>query len=65
MKKYLVHYGWCNTIISTSRNAAKHLQNLGGEHILVTDLNGNPICAARRDENGTPYSYSVKNDSHD
>lgn len=59
MKNYLVHYGYRNTIISTSRNAAKHLQNLGGDCVLITDMHGNPICAARRAEDGKPYSYTI------
>ena len=42
MKNYLVHYGYRNTIISTSRNAAKHLQNLGGDSVLVTDMHSKP-----------------------
>lgn len=59
MKNYLVHYGYRNTIISTGRNAAKHLQNLGGDSVLVTDMHGVPICAARRAEDGKPYSYTI------
>nr|DAU07738.1 MAG TPA: Protein of unknown function (DUF1523) [Caudoviricetes sp.] len=48
MKNYLVHYGYRNTIISTSRNAAKHLQNLGGDRMLIIALLLLPVLVVIR-----------------
>lgn len=34
-------------------------QNLGGDSVLITNMHGIPICAARRAEDGKPYSYTI------
>lgn len=45
--KYIVKYGM-NAIESDSRNAKKHLRDLGGEYVRVETKSGEFVCSATR-----------------
>ena len=45
--KYIVKYGM-NAIESNSRNAKKHLRDLGGDYVRVETKSGEFVCAATR-----------------
>ena len=46
--KYVVHYGYRNSIESNSRNAKQHLINLGGDSIRIETKSGEFVCSATR-----------------
>lgn len=45
--KYIVKYGM-NAIESNSRNARKHLLDLGGDYVRVETKSGEFVCSATR-----------------
>lgn len=45
--KYIVKYGM-NAIESNSRNAKKHLLDLGGDYVRVETKSGEFVCSATR-----------------
>ena len=45
--KYIVKYGM-NAIESNSRNAKKHLLDLGGDYVRVETKSGGFVCSATR-----------------
>ena len=45
--KYIVKYGM-NAIESNSRNAKKHLRDLGGDYVRVETKSGEFVCSATR-----------------
>lgn len=45
--KYIVKYGM-NAIDSNSRNAKKHLRDLGGDYVRVETKSGEFVCSATR-----------------
>lgn len=50
--KYIVKYGM-NAIESDSRNAKKHLRDLGGEYVRVETKSGEFVCSATRCGDGS------------
>ena len=46
--KYVVHYGYRNSIESNSRNAKQHLINLGGDSVRIETKSGKFVCSATR-----------------
>ena len=46
--KYVVHYGYRNSIESNSRNAKQHLINLGGDSVRIETKSGEFVCSATR-----------------
>ena len=46
--KYVVHYGYRNSIKSNSRNAKQHLIDLGGEYVRIETKSGEFVCSATR-----------------
>ena len=46
--KYVVHYGYRNSIESNSRNAKQHLIGLGGEYVRIETRSGEFVCSATR-----------------
>ena len=46
--KYVVHYGYRNSIESNSRNAKQHLINLGGDYARIETKSGEFVCSATR-----------------
>ena len=46
--KYVVHYGYRNSIESNSRNAKKHLRDLGGDYVRIETRSGEFVCSATR-----------------
>ena len=51
--KYVVHYGYRNSIESNSRNAKQHLINLGGNSIRIETKSGEFVCSATRYADGS------------
>ena len=49
--KYIVKYGM-NAIESNSRNAKRHLRNLGGEYVRIETKSGKFVCSATRRGDG-------------
>ena len=45
--KYIVKYGM-NAIESNSRNAKKHLRDLGGDYVRIETKSGKFVCSATR-----------------
>lgn len=45
--KYIVKYGM-NAIESDSRNAKKHLRDLGGDYVRIETKSGEFVCSATR-----------------
>ena len=45
--KYIVKYGM-NEIESNSRNAKRHLRDIGGEYVRIETKGGEFVCAATR-----------------
>ena len=45
--KYIVKYG-INAIESDSRNAKKHLRDLGGDYVRIETKSGEFVCSATR-----------------
>ena len=50
--KYIVKYGM-NAIESDSRNAKKHLIDLGGDYVRIETKSGKFVCSATRWGDGT------------
>ena len=46
--KYVVHYGYRNSIESNSRNAKQRLIDLGGEYVRIETRSGKFVCSATR-----------------
>lgn len=59
MKRYYVTYGYGNGFWTDSRNAKRHLRELGGDSVKVYATNGMCVSYAGRNDNGDPVSLNA------
>ena len=59
--KYVVHYGYRNSIESNSKNTKQHLINLGGDSVRIETKSGEFVCTATRYADGSISVCTIDN----
>lgn len=51
--KYIIHYGYGNTLESNSRNVKKWIRDLGVDRVTITTKSGKFVCEGNKQHNDT------------